>query len=499
MNLLAWPLIISLFSAALCMALWQQPLWQRRLGLVGSGANALVAIVLLQTVLRDGVQVLHIANWHAPFGITLVADLLSAIMVAMTAVMGLSVHFYSWFCMDRDIETYGFHSLFHFLLLGVYSSFLTGDIFNLYVSFEIMLIASFVLLALGNRRAQIEGALKYMALNLFGSFLFLGGAGILYGLLGTLNMADVAVKLASVDSPSLTNALALVFLVAFGLKAAVFPFFSWLPASYHTPPSAVSAIFAALLTKVGVYCLMRFFSLIFVGDQSFTHEIIAVIGLSGMVFGVLGAVSKNEIRRILSFHSISQIGYMIFGFAMMTPLAIAGALFYVLHHSIVKSNLFLIGGAIHRIFGSYHLSRLGGLYRSHPFLAAVFLITALSLAGLPPLSGFFAKIFLVQAAFLDDRPLAVFIMLAVGLFTLISMSKIFDKAFWKPLSSEHKPSPIEPSPSAELGMMIPITFLAILTLLLGVGVPFAYDVFYQAAEQILNPSEYIDRVLGGAP
>ncbi len=497
MNLIAWPLIVSLLSGALCLALWSLPTWQRRIGLVGSGANLIIALLLFQRVWGDGVQVLHIANWHAPFGISLVADTLSAVMVLMTATMGLSVHFYSWFCMDRDMEKYGFHALFHFLLMGVYSSFLTGDIFNLYVSFEIMLIASFVLLALGNRRAQIEGALKYMALNLFGSFLFLGGAGILYGIVGSLNMADVAVKLSTVDNPSLTTSLALIFLIAFGLKAAVFPFFSWLPASYHTPPSAVSAIFAALLTKVGVYSLMRFFSLIFVQNQEFTHEIIATVGLLGMFFGVLGAMSKNELRRILSFHSISQIGYMVFAFALMTPLSVAGAIFYMIHHSIVKSNLFLISGTIHRAFGSYHLNRIGGLYRSHPLLSAVFLISALSLAGLPPLSGFFSKVFLVKASFVVDRPGAVFIMLLVGMFTLISMTKIFDKGFWRPLSPEHKPVPLDESKAAYVGMMLPIVFLSGLTLAMGLFAPYVFEVFLRAAEELIEPTQYLQRVLGG--
>lgn len=498
MNLIIWPLIVSLLTSGLCFALWKRPSYQRQISLLGAAVNLFVSIFILHAVLDQGVISVFMGGWKAPYGITMVADILSALMVTVTAVIGFAVLLYSRYCMNQELELFGFHAFFHTLLLGVYGAFLTGDVFNLYVFFEVMLISSFVMLGMGNRRSQLEGALKYMALNLFGSFLFLAGAGILYGLARTLNMADLSVKLAAVDEKGLTTAVSFLFLVAFGLKSAAFPFFSWLPASYHTPPSAVSAVFAGLLTKVGVYAVMRFFSLIFVGNVSFTHETIVVMALITMTLGVLGAVSKNEIRKILSFHIISQIGYMLLGLGMWTPLAVAGAIFYLVHHIIVKANLFLVGGVIHRIFGSYELRRTGDLYRSHPFLAILFLIPALSLAGIPPLSGFFAKVLLIKAGIMADRPISVLIMVLVGIVTLISMTKIFDKSFWTPVNSKFKPRPIKMSPGDLGGMMVPITGLALLTLLIGFLAPILFSYSQMAAVQIFDSSFYIEAVLGRA-
>ncbi|MCT7654634.1 hypothetical protein MBH78_07270 [Oceanimonas sp. NS1] len=246
-------------------------------------------------------------------------------------------------------------------------AFLTGDIFNLYVWFEILLIASFGLMILGGERAQMEGAIKYVTLNLISSAMFLTAVGLLYGYAGTLNMADLAVKLNGPEQSGLVTVIAMLFLVAFGIKAAAFPLFFWLPASYHTPPVAISAVFAGLLTKVGVYALYRVFSLIFVQDIGFTHgTVLMAMGIFTMVTGVLGAAAQFEVRRILSFHIISQIGYMLVGLALFTPLAVAGGVFYIFHHIIVKTNLFLVSGVMYRYHGSYDLSRLGACTARHP-------------------------------------------------------------------------------------------------------------------------------------
>jgi multicomponent Na+:H+ antiporter subunit D len=372
------------------------------------------------------------AAGRAPFGITLVADLLSAIMVVLAGLMGLAVAVYSLASIDQQREAFGYYPLLHILLMGVCGAFLTGDIFNLYVWFEVMLIASFVLLALGSERPQIEGAIKYVTLNLMSSAIFLAAVGILYGVVGTLNMADLAVKLPTVTPPGLVTTLAMLFLVAFGVKAAVFPLFFWLPASYHTPPVAVSAIFAGLLTKVGVYAMIRVFTLLFVQNVGYTHTLILVMAGLTMLTGVLGAVAQNEFRRILSFHIVSQIGYMIMGLGLCTRLALAGSVFYIVHHIIMKTNLFLVSGVAYRLRGTFELKDLGGLYQAHPLLALLFLIPALSLAGMPPLSGFFAKLVLLQAGLEMGQYVIVAVALAVGLLTLVSMTKIWAEAFWKP-------------------------------------------------------------------
>ena len=255
--------------------------------------------------------------------------------------------------MDRRREAFGYYPLVHALLLGVCGAFLTGDLFNLYVWFEVMLMASFVLLALGGERAQLHGAIKYVTLNLVSSAVFLAAVGILYGVTGTLNMADLARKLRrDRRTRRSVTAVAMLFLVAFGIKAAVFPLFFWLPASYHTPPGAVSALFAGLLTKVGVYALIRVFTLLFVRDVGYTHMLILVLSGLTMVTGVLGAVAQREFRRVLSFLIIGQIGYMIMGLGLFTPAGLAGPIFYIVDHVVVMTNLFLVTSVVRRLCGT---------------------------------------------------------------------------------------------------------------------------------------------------
>jgi multicomponent Na+:H+ antiporter subunit D len=378
----------------------------------------------------------------------------------------------------------------HVMIMGINGAFLTGDIFNLYVWFEILLMSSFVLMALGSERAQLEGAMKYVTLNLLSSALFLAAVGILYALAGTLNMADLSVRLGQVAEPGLVLTLAMLFLVAFGIKAAMFPLFAWLPASYHTPPAAVSAIFAGLLTKVGVYALIRVFTLLFVQDVAYTHTIILVLAGATMVTGVLGAAAQNEFRRILSFHIVSQIGYMLMGLAIFTPLALAGAVFYIIHHIIVKTNLFLVSGLVRRLRGSYELNSLGGVYRLYPLLAALFLVPAFSLAGFPPLSGFWAKYTLVQAGLDAGHYVIVGVALAVSLLTIYSMTKIWAEVFWKEAPAE------PPAPDTRgIGLMVaPVAALALITVTIGLGAQPFYELALRAAEQLADPSQYVQAV-----
>jgi len=349
---------------------------------------------------------------------------------------------------------------------------------------------------LGGERAQLEGAVKYVTLNLISSALFLAAVGILYGVVGTLNMADLAVEVGRVTQPGLVTTLSMLFLVAFGIKAAIFPLFFWLPASYHTPPVAVSAIFAGLLTKVGVYALIRVFTLIFVQDIGFTHTLILIIAGLTMVTGVLGAVAQNSFRRILSFHIVSQIGYMIMGLGLFTPLALAGSIFYIMHHIIVKTNLFLISGVTSRLGGTDYLKKLGGVYAAYPGLAVLFLIPALSLAGIPPLSGFWAKLALIMAGLRDQQYAIVAVALGVSLLTLFSMTKIWNEVFWKPAPAA-KPESSE-KPGLEIGMLLPVVMLALLTVVIGLTVGSFFTLATAAAEQLLDPATYIRAVLGGA-
>ena len=324
--------------------------------------------------------------------------------------------------------------------------------------------------------------------------IFLAAAGLLYGKTGTLNMADLAYKLANNPTPVI-NSSAMLFLVAFGIKAAVFPFFFWLPASYHTPPVAVTALFAGLLTKVGVYAMIRFFVLFFNHDQVW-KEIFLVLGTLTMVIGAITAASQYDIRRILSFHIISQIGYMIIGLGFFTPLAIAGAIYFMGPNIVAKTNTFLIGGIIQRLRGSYDLKSIGGLYQSHPFTALLFIVPALSLAGVPPLSGFFGKFVLIKAGYDSGNFGVASIALLVGLVTLFSMIKIWNEAFWKKEPQQASIQPVPLVAHKKVLLYTPVVILAVLTIVMGIFAGYFFRFATVAAEQLTDPSAYIRAVLG---
>ncbi len=491
-SLIVLPILLPLLVGAACVLAWRYVAAQRILTLAGSIGYLAVSVVLLERVASEGIQAVQKGDWIAPFGITLVADMFSAVMVATTGVVTLVIVVYSLGSMDRPREAWGYYPLFNILIMGVSGAFLTGDIFNLFVWFEVLLISSFVLLALGGERAQLEGAIKYVTLNLVASAFFLAAVGILYAMAGSLNMADLSQRLGSAADPGLVTTLAVLFLVAFGIKGAIFPLFFWLPASYHTPPVAVSAIFGGLLTKVGVYALIRVFTLLFLNNVDYTHTIILWVGAITMVTGVLGAVAQYEFRRLLSFHIVSQIGYMIMGLGFFTPLAMAGTVFFIVHNIFVKTNLFLVSGVSHRIHGTYDLKKLGGLYRAHPWVGMLFLLSALSLAGVPPLSGFFGKLALVKAGLNIEQFVVVAAALGVSLLTLFSMTKIWAEAFWKPLPEGTETH----APGAGIGLMLGgIVTLAVLAVVMGVAAGPLFVLAQQAGEQLMNPAPYIEAVL----
>jgi multicomponent Na+:H+ antiporter subunit D len=490
--LLALPLVLPFFAVGVLLCLRKAGEATRHaLSILTCTAMVVVAGVLLSRVSSEGIMVLRAGSWPAPFGITLAADLLSAVMVLVTAVIGLGVAVYAAGSGTGKFRGY-FTPLYQALLMGVNGSFLTGDLFNLYVWFEVMLMSSFVLVALPGGRSQLEAAVKYLTLNFIASAFFLVGLGVLYGTVGTLNMADLSVKLSKMGDSDLVLPSAVLFLVAFGIKAGVFPFYFWLPSSYHVTPTPVAAVFAGLLTKVGVYACIRVFTLVYSGHQEFLSSLLLPIGVLTMITGVFGAASQFFIPRILSFHIISQIGYMIVGLGFFTRGAIAATVFYVVHHILVKTNLFLIGGIIGHRTGSQALSKTGGLYRKAPWLAVLFLIPAMSLGGIPPLSGFFAKFALVREGLALGHWVVIAAALAVGLLTLYSMIKIWNEAFWSdaPAGDRQLDRPVP------LMMILPAVALACGTVLFGLMPGVFMDIALRSADQLVNPAAYIEAVLG---
>ncbi len=510
------PILVPLATTVLCIGLWKNRIMQRWFSVAGAVARLGSAAWLMMSTSDGEVLTTNSAGWPAPFGITLVADTLSALLVILNGVVGICIVVYSLGAIDRKRESFGYHPLVHAVLAACSGAFMTGDIFNMYVWFEIMLLASFVLLTLGGERGQLEGAIKYVTLNLLSSGIFLAAIGLLYGMTGTLNMAHLAIVLDRSENPGAITALSMLFLVAFGIKAAVFPLFFWLPASYHTPPVAITALFAGLLTKVGVYSIIRTFTLLF--DQQLDTTATIIMWISGltMVTGVLGAACQFEIRRILAFHSVSQIGYMLMGLGIAlyalahaepdsvaaretAKVALAGSAMFLLHHGIVKGNLFLISGLIQRLAGTSELKSLGGLIKTHPWTGVLFLVSALSLAGIPISTGFWGKFVLVKSGLSAGAFALVAASLGVSILTLYSMTKIWAEAFWKDApESMPEPPPVEGTQDRiQIGLMTaPIVALAAGTLLLGVFVGPLYSVAERAGEQVLDVEGYQRAVLG---
>ena len=430
--LLFLPLVIPFSTAVLCTIAWRSTAMQRGLSLAGAVALLAVAVKILADVATNGPFAMQAGGWAAPFGITMVADWLSATMVLLVGIVAVAALVFGLADLTPEEERLGHHPLTHGLLAGICGAFLTGDIFNMYVWFEVMLISSFGLLVLGSDRDQLDGAMKYVGLNLIATVAFISGVGLLYGATGALNMADLHTRLAgrTMEAPIIASAAFLIF--AFSSKAALFPVFFWLPASYHTPSFPTSALFSALLTKVGVYALIRVFTLVYDVQGTPIQTVLLWGAVLTMIFGACGTLAMTNVRRVLGFSIISSIGYMILGLAVATPLAIVGALFYLFQDVIVKANLFLGAGAACRLTGSEEFKGSGGIWRQQPWFGVLFLIPALSLAGVPPFAGFWAKLLLVRATLDVGRWGLTFAVLAVGLLTLFAMARIWAEVFWAP-------------------------------------------------------------------
>lgn len=497
-QLLIFPLLLQMALAIILMFAWNRTDWQKFISITGSIFNLALSLWLFMEIWQNGTQTVQSGSWSSPFGITFVADTFAATLVLLTAIAGLAVSSFSSGSVIPPRLKFGFFPIFHFLLLGLNGAFLTGDIFNLYVWFEIIIITSFVLLTIGGEKAQLEGAVKYFTLNILASMIFLTAIAVLYGLTGSLNMADLASKVAQVENRTLVQVNSLLFLVGFGIKAAVFPLYFWLPASYHTPPSAVSSIFGGLLTKVGVYALIRIFTLIFEIDN-FLENVFLVIAVLTLFSGAIGAVVQNNIRKIFSYLVICHIGYMIAGLGMLTEVALAGAIFYLVHDIVVKTNLFMVSGLIYKLKANHNIKKLGDLYADYPKLSLLFVIPLFSLVGIPPLSGFWPKLSLIGAGWSTENYIVIGSILFASFITLFVIVKLWGEVFWK--SGEKLPvlrnfpyfktlTPVQ-----KVQMLAPIVFLGLISLYIGFGAENIQVLSTRIASELMSNQEYINAVL----
>ncbi len=522
------PVLVPLLAAAMTLLAGRKPRLQRVITVLALSVVVAVSAALVYLADRDGTIALQVGGWGptepgmGPLGITLVVDRLSALMLIVSSIVLLAVIFYAIGQGIRDGDERQPVSIFlpTYLVLsaGVCMAFLAGDLFNLFVGFEVLLSASFVLLTIGASKERVRAGISYVMVSMVSSMVFLLGIALVYGATGTLNMAELSVRLGDVPDGTRT-ALFAVLLVAFGIKAAVFPLSTWLPDSYPTAPAPVTAVFAGLLTKVGIYAIIRAHSLLFPGGGM--DGVLLVAGLLTMVVGILGAIAQSEIKRLLSFTLVSHIGYMVFGIALSTELGMSGAIFYVAHHILVQTTLFLVVGLIERQAGASTLQRLGGLAAASPLLAFVFVVPALNLGGIPPFSGFIGKVALLEAGAQVGSVLAWILVagsVITSLLTLYVVTRVWTKAFWRSREDAPEGHLSASAPTALLdnteetmdiavaerddvgrmpvAMLAPTGALIAVGLLLSVlaGPIFAYT--ERAASEVLDRGQYITAVLG---
>ena len=519
------PVLIPTLAAAVTLFAGRRPRLQRTLAVLALASVVAVCAALVYLADRDGTIAVHVGGWSqsvpgmGPLGITLVVDRLSSLMLLVSAIVLLAVVFYAIGQGIRDGDERQPVSIFlpTYLVLsaGVCTAFLAGDLFNLFVGFEVLLSASFVLLTIGASGDRVRAGIAYVMVSMVSSLIFLIGIALIYAAAGTLNLAELAVRLTDIPSGT-RSALFAVLLVAFGIKAAVFPLSTWLPDSYPTAPAPVTAVFAGLLTKVGVYAIIRAHSLLFPGGA--LDHVLLVAALVTMLVGVFGAMAQSDIKRLLSFTLVSHIGYMVFGIALGNQLGMSGAIYYVAHHIVVQTTLFLVVGLIERQAGASTLQRLGGLAAASPVLALVFIIPALNLGGIPPFSGFIGKVALLEAGTQDGSVLAWMLVagsVITSLLTLYVMARVWTKAFWRERADAPDGELAAASPSAllddaedvayvdrdDVGRM-PMGMLAPTGALIAVGLAltvFAGPIFgfsERAAAEVLDRGQYITAVLG---
>ncbi len=487
--LLVLPVLLPLVSSLLIFSCGKHHRLANNLLPLFALLHLVVAVALVVQVEQLGPVSVNLGNWPAPFAISFIADRLSSILVLTTSLVALLVMITARHDL-ADQPNYLLHLVgMNVLVAGVCGAFMTGDLFNLYVWFEVILIGSFVLMTLDSDRNRIEGATKYVALNLVSTLVFLLAIGLLYGATGALNLADLHTR-ASELPVEYRLLIASLFMFGFAIKAAVFPLYSWLPASYHLLPGATAALFAALPTKVGIYAMLRFFSLVMPLPETGLQPVLAWLAALTMLVGVAGALAQPDVRRKMSFLIIASIGYLVMGIAIFTPLSITGTIFYLVHAMVLKALLLLVAARMNSLYGHDDFENMGGLAKAQPLLAVCFLIAIFSMAGFPPFSGFWGKFILVRAGIEAGYGALVGVALLVGLLTLFALLRIWTRAFWRTAEGDG------PDTDIDWNYDGPILVLTLISLALGLYMVPLYE--WAAGANLLNPTDYVDALLGAS-
>ncbi|UOQ47362.1 Na+/H+ antiporter subunit D [Gracilibacillus caseinilyticus] len=489
-NLAVLPIVIPLIAGVIAILINRKLTIVRRFAQILTAVNTIVVGYILFYVSQNGAVILEAGDWMAPFGIVLVADLLSVVLVFTTNIIALACVFYAPKSLSDQQEEFYFYTFYFLLISGVSGAFITGDLFNLFVFFEVLLMASYGLIVLGGDKVQLRESIKYVLINLFSSMLFVTTVAFLYSVVGTVNMAQIAQRVGEVEQTGVLTAIGILLFFVFGTKAALFPLYYWLPKPYIAPNPVVSALFGALLTKVGIYSLLRVFSIIFVHKSDVTHELFIWIAALTLIFGAIGAMSTQNIKLIVAYNIIPAVGFMLLGIGVYNSTGYAGTVYYLLSDMIIKAALFLLVGAIAYLAGTSDLRKIRGLIHHYPFLGWIFFIAALVLSGIPPFSGFIGKLLLLQGAIEADKIIVALIGLACSLLILLSVMRIFVRGFWG-----EKDESIIPDKKAARGFALPVVFLLFFSILLGVGAEWFYPSIASIGDYLMNPETYIQSVL----
>lgn len=489
-NILVLPVVIPVLTGIILIFFRSYIQIQRWLSLAAILSVTGISFYILNMIQRVGIIRLDFGNWQPPFGILFVGDSFSLLLVLTTSLVTALCLVYAFYSIGENRERMFFYPFVLLMVAGVNGSFLTGDLFNLYVCFEVMLLASYALITLGGTKPQLKESIKYVAINVLSSWFFLVAIAYLYGTVGTLNMAHLSERIAEAGQTPLLTVISILFLLVFGLKAGLLLYF-WLPGSYSVPPTAVAALFGALLTKVGIYAMFRMFTLLFYHEPSITHTIIGIMAGITLIGGSLGAIAYKDIRQIISFNVVIAVGFILVGLVAATPAAIEGSIYYLIHDMIVKAALFLIAGSMVSLAGTAMIDRMSGLIRHYPVLGWMFFIIMLALAGIPPLSGFMGKILIGQGAVESGTYVLLALSLISSIFVLYSLLRIFLNCFWgESTTSEDEVVPLSK------GWLIPCILLTVASIGLGFGAEYVSPYVADAAQTLTNPYIYIDAVLG---
>lgn len=488
-NLLVLPLALPLIVGIMLVFFRNYIKLQRWTSGLVLITNIVVSIYILVAIQQEGIIRLDFGGWEPPFGILFVADSFAMLLVITASLVSAICLLYAAFSIGQKREQAYFYPFVLILIAGVNGSFLTGDLFNLFVCFEVMLLASYVLITHGGTKRQLTESIKYIAINVVSSWFFLVGIAFIYGSLGTLNFAQLSERIAETGQTPLITIISILFIIVFAIKSGIV-LYQWLPGSYSAPPTAIAALFGALLTKVGLYAFIRMFTLLFSHEAAFTHTFMGWLAIITLVGGSIGAIAYTDIRQVVSYNVVIAVGFILLGLAIFNTVAIEGAIYYLIHDIIIKGLLFLLAGTIIALTGTAKVEEMSGLIKNYPLLGWLFFVSVLSLAGIPPLSGFIGKLFIGIGAIHSGA----YILLAVGflssLAVLYSLMKIFMSSFWGETiigAEEEK--------KLKAGWMIPCVLLTIFTFAIGIGTEGIAVYVNDAAKTLMNPTIYIDAVL----